>query len=243
MKYLVYVIHGSKYPYRTQKMLQFIEEIQSNFNLSYKIVMLDQPTFSMDKAFKKIFDSCQSNVQIIFCPILLFKALHIKRDIQKKAQQLQEKYNFTYCIASTFGEQPEIIHYFANQINNIIKNHTINKLILVAHGSSKFTTHLHAIQTIKTSLQNQFNQPLTVSFLHGEPNYQLVLKEINENENIIIIPYFLGDGTLVNKIKKYVYEFRNKDNTIIINNLEFNKNIIPSINRCINQALEENVYV
>lgn len=85
---------------------------------------------------------------------------------------------------------------------------SINKVIFIAHGSENYE---QPIVQLKQLIQqcNIVNKSIDMLTLYGEYNYQKILPKILvETQNILIVPIFLYDGYLVNKMKSKISKMR-----------------------------------
>lgn len=179
-----------------------------------------KPTF--DEAIEKCVQDGINNILVL--PGLLMSANHAKKDIPEKINEMSQKYpslNFKY--SRPLGLHPKILKVCAKRIESAEKFSTGNisraetLLMTVGRGSSDPDAN-SIVANVSQILcdRMKFGKSETSYIGASQPLFTESLEtSINTGfKRIIIFPYFLFTGVLVNKIFSLVDDIQKKHNEI-----------------------------
>lgn len=238
---IIYVFHGDKFPNRFKEIQNFVKKLEQHFpNVSQKLAILSSNNYPIEG---QITDLCQAGINnIIVVPVLLFSAVHLERDIKAPIKVLSNQLGFTYEITEPLATQPTVINYFKEEINNVIKRQRLTKplnVLVIAHGSKHSSKPQAALLKIKQELQTlDLNIDLGVN--HGEPDFHKRLALINPINPLLIVPYFLGNGSNSKGVCDSIIVQRSKRGggaTYMTDPLQFDDSLVPVIDNIINEKM------
>lgn len=238
---IVYVFHGDKFPNRFSQIQEFVKKLRQNFtNTPQKLVILGSSNYPIEKQIKELYDEGCNNIIVV--PVLLFSAIHLERDIKAPVKMLSNQLGFNYQVTSPLATQPSVIDYFKKAIRTVIDQQSLVtplNVLVIAHGSKHSSTPQSALLKIKKELQTlDLNVDLGVN--HGEPDFQKRLNLINPINPLLIVPYFLGDGSNSKGVCDSIIVQRSKRGggaTYMTDPLEFDDSLVPTIHCIVTEAI------
>ncbi|MBA1353914.1 sirohydrochlorin chelatase [Staphylococcus cohnii] len=204
----VLVVHGMRRGVQNKALKYFISQLFKNSNINYQIAFLESDTNDFYNVISTLVKQGKFEFNIV--PLLLFSAKHYLKDIPEILQHIKEMFpHMRYRITPPLSTHPHLINIIDEKINAAMFNRpSINKVIFIAHGSENYE---QPIVQLKQLIQqcNIVNKSIDMLTLYGEYNYQKILPKIlEETQNILIVPIFLYDGYLVNKMKSKISKMR-----------------------------------
>ncbi|MFZ8934631.1 MAG: CbiX/SirB N-terminal domain-containing protein [Bacteriovoracaceae bacterium] len=212
---VVFIGHGSRNKNATTEFLEVVNSYAKNANgveTHYGFVELEKPAI-IDTLFKVGEDPEIKNIVLI--PLFLFSSRHVKNDIPILVEKLKKRYpqkNIT-C-ADTIKSHPFIIDLIEDRIKNVIGDKDNKKaLLMVGRGSSDPDSNSEFTKIVRLVEERGQYQICLPSFIGiTKPLVEDGLDFISRvrPDELIIVPYFLFAGRLVQKLEKILENFKVK---------------------------------
>ncbi|WP_271398863.1 sirohydrochlorin chelatase [Salinicoccus roseus] len=204
----IFVVHGMRRGKQNLALKTFVEDMLKDFPLKFEVAFIESVEDSVEDVIER---DIQKGIRYFkIQPLLIFSASHYLEDLPNLMDSFKRKYeDITFDYGDVLGTHTNVEHY----IEERLKNYEVNDsaIVLVAHGNKRFSDADDELKEVVSKLNHDNVYPM---MLYGELNIDKVLPPIaKRHEEIIIVPLFLYDGYLVNKIKK------------IISNMELNNQI------------------
>lgn len=240
MKGILFAAHGSRKKEKNQELRAFLQAFSHEYypEIPYEIGFLEHETETILSGAKALAaKNCQ---EIIVVPLLLFPALHAQRDIPKIITEIQRILpQLTVKYAKTFGAKATVIEVLAQRI--IEKKQQFNQAqltetacLLVAHGTKHYTEPAIALKIIAKQLSPQVELPVFTGDLLGRENYREQVEYLaNHYCHLIVVPFFLFEGHLVEKIRCQLSEYAN---CYLTETLAFDRQLFPALAEVIEEA-------
>lgn len=160
-------------------------------------------------------DAAKKSKEVVVVPIILFAAGHMKRDLPNTVETVKSE--FPECsikIARELGVHPDMAGLVYERTKNFIsddektKKETIG--IMVGRGSSDPDARADFLKMTKLlSLKSGIDRvlPCFVGIAFPRLNETLEVAANMRPHAIVVVPYFLFDGVLLNKIREQVEDF------------------------------------
>jgi sirohydrochlorin cobaltochelatase len=212
---VVFIGHGSRNKKATAEFLSVVESFEKKYpkaSVFYGFVELESPAIInvlFDVAQKQIFSN------IIIVPLFLFSSRHVKNDIPILVEKLKEKYPHinVYC-SETIKSHPFIIDLIDERIKQVASK-TVSKkaLLIIGRGASDPDSN-GEFQKIVRMIEERGEYIIALPTYIGitSPRVEQTLEYISRirpNE-LIVVPYFLFAGRLVDKVKNILDDFKTK---------------------------------
>lgn len=236
---ILYVFHGSQQQDKNQAARLFIEQLsKKTVEKSIDgIAFLENHEWTIAAQLEKL---CEQELnQIIVVPMLLFPAYHAMHDIPREVREIQKRFpKQSIKLAQTFGKQPEITDILAERLLTAKQTASIpvDGALLVAHGTKRTDIPQHQLEEIAETLSKKSNLYVIPTSVKGSPNIyeQMETKEGWSRKNWIVLPFFLYDGFLVQKLKKTMHHL--PGTFVFAAPLNFDERMIPAVLRVIEEA-------
>lgn len=201
MKANIIVIHGMRSGKQNEILHNFISKLMERSKTMVHVAFLESKSQTVESVVVKLLQ--QGYSEFIIMPLLIFPAKHYYEDIPFILSKLKSKYpGMHYGISKTLGTHQQMAKIIQQNILDTLKNiNHIEQIVLIAHGSS---TYLEPDYELKKLMQtcDVFDLPMQMLTVYGEYNYrQKIQRYLLENTSVLIVPVFLYDGYIVNKIK------------------------------------------
>lgn len=151
---IVYVLHG-----RRGKMsianVATIEKVIEKLNYPQEIGYLEGPHQPLEEALKKMAEQVQ---EVLIVPILLFPASHFSEDLPKRAATVLGTQ--PYLILPTLGTTKVLFEYLVTELRAEHKVNPKNDLLLVIHGSARFTKPQDQLAQLAEQLAEKLAVPV-----------------------------------------------------------------------------------
>lgn len=215
MEAVLYICHGSRLESAISQAIEFVESCKNLRNepiQQYCFLELSQPTIS------QALEECVAlgATQILAIPVLLLTAAHAKIDIPFELEKAMQNYpQINLQLGKPIGINNEIIDLLFERIKQTYQPITLKtKILLVGRGSSDLDVK-RDLSLIAKRLEEKINHPVHICFLTGsKPYFRELIEEFNDLEidRIVIVPYLLFTGLLINGIRNIVEEYSQKNN-------------------------------
>lgn len=243
MNGILYVFHGSQQQDKNQAARLFIEQlhkkIDKNKVVIERIAFLENHEWTIAAQLEEL---CKQTLeQIIVVPMLLFPAHHAMYDIPCEVAKIQEKFpDQSIKMAQTFGNQPEITEILADRLSAAKQTAAVvvDGALLVSHGTKRTDIPQRQLEKIAETLAKKSNLWVVPTSLKGSANIyeQLEREEGWLEKNWLVLPFFLYDGFLVQKLKKTMDAL--PGTFIFATPLNFDEQMIPAVLRVIEESEE-----
>lgn len=200
----VLVVHGMRRGAQNQALKYLTSQLFKNSNINYQIAFLESDTNDLYNVISTLVKQGEFVFNIV--PLVLFSAKHYLKDIPEILQHIKEGFpNMSYRITPPLSTHPHLVNIIEEKINTALFNRpSINKVVFIAHGSENYEQPIFQLKQLIQQC-NIVNKSIDMLTLYGEYNYQKILPKIlEETQNILIVPIFLYDGYLVNKMKNKI---------------------------------------
>lgn len=216
----IYLIvgHGSPNPLGNKQLLHFVAQFQQALGEKVYFGALEHGEPSLEEA---LVQACHDRTSDTICviPLFLFAAYHCKKDIPRYLQKAQTAFpNKKFHYAPALGDHPlmlEILHQALEQIEATSKITDPKKtlLLMIGRGTSEASV-IDLFHQIAASVAKKwgFSRLETCFMAVNKPTFEegLLLCEQTEAKRIIVIPYLLFYGALVEKISKSFQQLNRK---------------------------------
>lgn len=209
MRGIIYVAHGSQKSGKNQKMQFFFETLKAGRKEEQQaLAFLEKhPDTLALTARKQVANGVK---ELVIVPLLLFSALHQIEDIPKQLQTIKQDFpEVSVLICATFGQEQEVVQVLTKNIKSTLSANQLGQpeVLLVAHGSSHYPHPIHVVKHIGHQLCDSLDLAVTTGFLYGEVSYlEQAIDLLKKEKPILIVPFFLFDGHLLDKIKTQIVE-------------------------------------
>lgn len=210
MKAVLYICHGSRLKTAKEEAIQFITSCMSRIEANIQeVCFLELANPSIEDVFRTCVK--RGATEIIAIPVFLLAAGHVKKDIPFELVKLKNQYpNVKVTYGNPFGVSETLIKSVYNGSGIEKEGKAEVTLLLVARGSSDPEV-LQDIKWIASLFQAEEKiKKVEVCYLAAaEPKFERKLKEVVEREveNIVVLPYLLFTGLLMNHIEKEVRQY------------------------------------
>ncbi|MBE5660379.1 sirohydrochlorin chelatase [Staphylococcus sp. SS251] len=231
----IIVAHGMRRGRQNQALEAFISELVKDDIHHYDIAFLESEHQDLETVMTTLIQSGVDHFKIV--PLLIFSAMHYLKDIPNIVHEMKRRYpDIKIEVSEPLGTHPLMTEIIMQRIDDaLVDEEQQVGIVVVAHGniSGKYTKAHDELQTCVQTLRT--NKPTYARTLYGSISFTHDLKDIaKQYQKLIVVPLFLYDGRLVNKVKQQM-------NDMVINT---DIHITPSINfdpilkRIINDRLE-----
>lgn len=217
----IIVAHGMRRGRQNQALEAFISELVKDDIHHYHIAFLESEHQDLETVMTTLIQSGVKQLKIV--PLLLFSAMHYLKDIPNIVHEMKRRYpDIKVEVSEPLGTHPLMTEIIMQCIDEVrVDEMQQVGVVVVAHGNinGKFTKAHEELQTCVQHLQ--INKPTYARTLYGEISFIHDLEDIaRQYQKLIVVPLFLYDGRLVNKVKQQM-------NDMVINT---DIHITPSIN-------------
>lgn len=198
MSKVIFVVHGMRSGDINERLKSFIYSSFHNIYEDYEIAFLESETENLDQVMQA---NIQQGIRTFYIvPILLFQAKHFLKDIPNVLDNLkQEHKDIDVHLSKPIGNHPSMKKHLIEKIKQNIESDMA--IIILAHGSSTYKEPDYALKELCKDIQNPV-YPLTI---YGALSYKKYLPHLAKfYSKILIVPYFMFDGFLVNKTKNEI---------------------------------------
>ncbi|KAF1299260.1 hypothetical protein BAU15_01030 [Enterococcus sp. JM4C] len=208
---VIFVLHGRKGQVST-KNNAVVQSVIDELSVPGKIGLLEGDEQTLEDAMQALLSL---NVQeILFVPVLLFPATHVKEDLPQRAQEFL-KDQATYRIAEPLATTDAVENFLVRSIQeareeeNSEKGNSENaqlEVLVIAHGTPHYEEPNLQLKQVAKKVEARLNVPVYTANHIGEERYLDFLEE--HQEGLLIQPLFLTDGFLTRKIQTNIQEAR-----------------------------------
>lgn len=210
---ILFIAHGSRRFRSNDEVRSFVELFSrrhKNFRVALGFVELEEPSF-IDVALREIKRSECS--KLIVLPIFLFSSRHVKNDIPIVVEKIRAQFPEKEIIcASSMGASENLISIVRDRIREEYSFNEENaSLLMVGRGSSDPSSNgefekISRMVYEKGGFQNVFTSYVGIT----SPKVEDVLNLISRvrPKKLVIVPYFLFYGRLLEQLEKEIEHFK-----------------------------------
>lgn len=219
MKAILYIGHGTRSKTGYEEVLTFIKRVINQIDVPIQeISFLELTSPSIDEGFRRCVERGAAEITIV--PLFLLAAGHIKEDIPRALVLLKDKYpEIKVKVRDPFGVQEQILDGVAELIKETAGDMSArDSILVVGRGSSDPGIH-KAFAEISAGIKNRLGVDcISVCYLAAaEPSLAEGLQIISEIAagRIIVVPYLLFSGLLINEVNRSVQSRQKQSQSII----------------------------
>ncbi|MBT2688682.1 sirohydrochlorin chelatase [Bacillus sp. ISL-47] len=233
MKAILYIGHGTRSKQGAAEAKLFIENVMKKVEHPIQqLSFLELTEPSIEQGFEHCVLKGATDITIV--PLFLLAAGHIKQDIPDALDPLIKKHpTINVTTADPFGVQHRILDAIAELVTTVA--HPVNthdSILIVGRGSSD-----PSIQESFDSIAQGISQRLGLNEVRvcylaaASPSFKESLDSICEKAKgrIIVIPYLLFAGLLLNEIKREVEKKKNRGHSILLTDALGSQQVIQNI--------------
>lgn len=206
MKAILYICHGTRSRKGADEAKSFLNKVKERINVTIQeICFLELTEPPIEEGFQRCVERGATEITVV--PIFLLAAGHIKEDIPIALAALQNKYpNVKLNLKNPFGVQDEILDAIAELVTNLAGVLTASdSILIVGRGSSDPDIHV-AFKKITEGIQKRLQtESVFVCYMAAaEPRLKVGFETalIESAGRVIIVPYLLFSGLLLNEINQ-----------------------------------------
>lgn len=222
----IIVAHGMRRGQENDKLTEFMTNMLDEDRFDFKLAFLESEQQDLRSIMLNMIEAGESHFNII--PLLIFSAMHYSYDIPNIVHNIKQQYpNITVSIGKPLGTHPLMVELIEHRINDeLLPNsqhlHSTG-VVVIAHGNinGKFPQAHEELQC----LVSQLNIPhhCFARTLYGELKFHQDIDHLaRDYERLIIVPLFLYDGRLVNKLKRQLQDMNLPNQYLITQSINFN---------------------
>ncbi|MGP7816658.1 sirohydrochlorin chelatase [Niallia sp. 01092] len=211
MQAVLYICHGSRIKEACDQAVSFIKKCMDNQSFpiqEYSFLELAEPT--IEQAFQRCIEKGATTIHAV--PVLLLTAAHAKKDIPEVLEKLAKEYpNTEIRYGSPIGVHDKMVEIVVEKIKqSSVYNSKDLLVLLVGRGSSdpdvkQDLGEIAALIESKLSgirVQDCYLTAANPSFIDG-----LGIANASSHSNVLVLPYLLFTGILMNSMKKAIKEY------------------------------------
>lgn len=218
MRAILYVGHGTRSEKGAAEAKAFLGNIIRHTNVSIQeISFLELTEPFIEEGFIRCVKKGATAITVL--PLFLLAAGHTKTDIPEALLPLQRQYpHIRVSVADPFGVQERILDAIAEMVRDSGVWSGREALLIVGRGSSDPAIH-EAFGKITEGLKRRLElEAVSVCYLAATtPSFQQGITEISREikADVIVIPYLLFGGLLLDEIDQEVNERKRKGQQIL----------------------------
>lgn len=219
MKAILYIGHGTRSKEGAAEAKTFVHRVMERIDVEIQeISFLELTKPDIEEGFLRCVNRGATEITVI--PLFLLAAGHIKEDIPLALIALRKKYpNIRVNIRDPFGVQGKILDGIAELARETVMDiSSQDSILIVGRGSSDDSIHTAFAEITKGIRERLGTDEVSVCYLAAaEPRLEEGLESISENTTgrIIVIPYLLFSGLLLNEVNQKVKKRQNQGQFII----------------------------
>jgi sirohydrochlorin ferrochelatase len=219
MKAILYIGHGTRSKKGAEEAVSFIKRVMARIDVPIQeISFLELSNPGIEEGFRQCVERGATEITVI--PLFLLAAGHIKKDIPHALASHREKYpTIQVHVIEPFGVQEKILNGIAELVRIASGKLTPkDALLIVGRGSSDPDIHVAFAEIAKGIQDLLCAEHVSVCYLAAtEPRLKEGLEVITQKTSgrVIVIPYILFSGLLLNEINQEVRKKQNLGQQII----------------------------
>jgi sirohydrochlorin ferrochelatase len=246
MKALLFICHGTRLTKGRIEAEEFVKLCMAQVDVPIKeICFLELAEPSIVQGFERCIQKGATNISVI--PVFLLSANHIKIDIPKELLHLQNKFpGVDVNYGRALGVHDAISHLLWEKITKSAVSLRRNTHILLVGRGSTDQDVKRDLEVIASNVQNHYGIPsIQACFLTGsEPRFEEALWSSESYEQVIVVPYLLFSGLLINGMKHTItrYQQQTTQNVALCDTLGYHPILKDVLLTRIHETLETKKY-
>ncbi len=215
----ILVAHGMRKGDQNKALGDFLERLLSDETYNYELAYIESEEKSIENTIGRLIDQGETEFKVV--PLLIFSAMHYIVDVPNILESIKQAYpHIRYEISEPLGTHDYMVDLVEKRINDVHIDGTTNyAIVLIAHGSFSYTKAHDELKEFSEKLTQ--TAPIYCRTLYGDITFRNDLDQLSRDyDELIVVPMFLYDGRLVNKVKRLISEM----------DIEGTLHITPSIN-------------
>ena len=184
----ILVAHGMRKGDQNKALGEFIDSLLQDETYAYELAFIESEEKSVENTITNLIEKGETQFKVV--PLLIFSAMHYIVDIPEMLRNIKQAHpNIIYEISAPLGTHPYMVDLVEQRINDVDMNKESDvAVVLIAHGSFSYTKAHDELKEFSITFKNDLDQ-LSRQYRH-----------------LIVVPMFLYDGRLVNKVKGLISE-------------------------------------
>lgn len=234
MEGILYIAHGSQKGEKNEQLRKFVEALheQVGSQIPYRTAFLEHTAENIENEASALI--AQGVDHLIAVPLLLFAATHALKDIPNEIEAVRKKHpEVMFYFVDTFGHRAgtgEILkerietalQACTKNLNNVQVGQESKKIkelqteepladanticIVVSHGTKRYPTPQTQLEQICASLEAQVGIKVLPTNIRGqEPFLPLAVEAMKAYDHLIVVPFFMFEGHLVDEITEKLH--------------------------------------
>lgn len=207
MQAVLYVCHGTRKKSGAQEAINFVQRTMELVDVPVqKYCFLELVSPSIIEGIDQCIQMGATKIAVV--PILLLTAVHAKKDIPDVLEQAKKIYeNIEFQYGKPLGVQEKLVDILVERIAEQTQARKETEVLLVGRGSSDLDA-VNDTQKIAELLEQRLHvSSVSKCFLTAAtPKFETLLSEkvASGSKHIVILPYLLFTGLLMNGMEKAV---------------------------------------
>lgn len=218
MEGILYIAHGSQKGEKNEALRKFVAELheQVGSQAPYRTAFLEHTAENIENEANALI--AQGVDHLIVVPLLLFAATHALKDIPNEIEAVRQSHpEVAFYFADTFGHRAGTSEILKERIETSLQAWTKNLnnvnvgqepladgntiCIVVSHGTKRYPTPQVQLEQICASLEAQVKIKVLPANIRGhEPFLPLAVEAMKTYNHLIVVPFFMFEGHLVDEI-------------------------------------------
>ncbi|MGG5253568.1 sirohydrochlorin chelatase [Neobacillus sp. SM06] len=219
MKAILYIGHGTKAKKGAEEAKAFMQQVMEKVKAPIQeMSFLEFTEPSIEQGFFRCVEKGAAEITVV--PLFLLAAGHIKRDIPRIITSLKKKHPaIKVDIRNPFGVQSEILDGVVELVRNTVVD--VNKddsILIVGTGGSDPTIYSAYDQIVEGIRKRLGTEHVSACFLAAaKPDLEQGLEMISQQTDgrVIVVPYLLFSGVLLNVIIQKIKKRKNQEQDIV----------------------------
>lgn len=201
----ILVAHGMRKGDQNKALEEFITTLLKDEQYHYELAFLESDTQNLEITMESMIQQGVTRFRIV--PLLIFSTMHYISDIPQTLKEMNGKYpHIVSEMSEPLGTHPYMAELVEKKIADVqLKEGSKVATVVIAHGngSGRFTKAHDELKAFVKSIHT--DHLIHARALYGVLSFRNDLDEISNNyDELIIVPLFLFDGRLVNKVKTFI---------------------------------------
>ena len=223
----ILVAHGMRKGDQNKALGEFLDRLLSDETYEYELAFIESEEKSIENTIGRLIKQGETQFKVV--PLLIFSAMHYIVDVPEILSNIKKDHpEISYEISEPLGTHDYMVDLVEKRIQDVeISTSSNYAIVLIAHGSFSYTK---AHDELK-EFSEKMNQPVPIycRTLYGDITFRNDLDQLsNEYDELIVVPMFLYDGRLVNKVKRLISEMDIQGTLYITPSINFD-NILKRI--------------
>lgn len=215
----ILVAHGMRKGDQNQALEAFLESLLRDETYQYELAFIESEEKSIENTIGRLIQAGETHFKVV--PLLIFSAMHYIVDVPNILAHIKQTHpQIHYEISKPLGTHDLMVDLVERRIRDVNVDASVNHaIVLIAHGSFSYTQAHDELKSFGKKLKQDV--PVFCRTLYGDITFRNDLDQLAEQyETLIVVPMFLYDGRLVNKVKRLISEM----------DIQGTLHITPSIN-------------